>query len=123
MLQVSALWPSVRHLPNSASKRIALTGRVAAQATNQLITALGWVWYPVLLALFAVSDQGYQRLIEKGTGTLYWSSQTQYFPCLQFDTPEAHATMEALGEAAGFTTVKLVKESQNELACVVLFEV
>lgn len=37
--------------------------------------------------------------------------------------PEMHATMEVLGEAAGFTTVKLVKESQNELACVVLFEV
>lgn len=37
--------------------------------------------------------------------------------------PETHATMEALGEAAGFTTVKLLKESQNKLACVVLYEV
>lgn len=38
MLQVSALWPSTRQLPNSC-KRIGLTASIAAQATLKLITA------------------------------------------------------------------------------------
>ncbi len=42
---------------------------------------------------------------------------------LQFDMPETQATMEALGKAAGFTSIESVKEAKNELSVVVLFKV